>query len=53
MNLGIDNAVIPGPGLCRRHVEQASGLDDVVGARAAGEQAIVADAVETGRLRCT
>jgi hypothetical protein len=35
--------------LCRRHVEHATRSGDVVGARAAGEQAVVADAVEAVR----
>jgi hypothetical protein len=35
----------------RRHVEQAARSGDVAGARAAGEQAIVADAVEALRGR--
>ena len=41
--------VIAGLVLFRRHVEQAACMGDVVGARAAGEQAIVADAVEARR----
>ena len=32
--------------LFRRHVEQAARPGDVVGARAAGEQAVVTDAME-------
>ena len=39
----------PGLGLCRRHVEQMARSGDVVGARATGEEAIVADAVEATR----
>ena len=35
--------------LRRRHIEQTARLGDVVGARAAGEQAVVADAVEALR----
>ena len=42
-------AVIRGLGLCRRHGEQFARLGDVVGARTAGEQAVVADAVEAVR----
>jgi hypothetical protein len=42
-------AVIAGRGLCRRHVEQLAGSGDVVGAGAAGEQSVVADAVEAER----
>ena len=42
-------AVIAGLGLCRRHVEQSRASGDVVGACAAGEQAVVADAVEAVR----
>src|SRR6202035_2783317 len=41
--------VIGGLVLFRRHVEQAACLGDVVGARAAGEQSVVADAVEARR----
>ena len=41
--------VITGLGLYRRYVEQAAHPGDVVGARATGEQAIVADAVEALR----
>jgi len=36
---------IAGLGLRRRHVEQAAGSGDVVGARAAGKQTVVADAM--------
>jgi len=46
---GLGAAVIPGLGLCRRHVEQAARLGDVIGARAAGEQAIMANAEEAVR----
>jgi hypothetical protein len=42
-------AGIAGLGLCRRHVEQAASPGDVVGARAAGKQTIVTDAVEARR----
>jgi len=45
----LDATVIAGLGLFRRHVEQAARSIDVVGAGAAGEQAIVADAVEAVR----
>src|SRR6202021_3798927 len=41
--------VIGGLVLFRRHVEQAACLGDVVGARAAGEQSVVADAGEARR----
>ena len=46
---GLGTAVIAGLGLCRRHVEQAARPRNIVGARAAGEQAVVADAVEARR----
>jgi len=39
----LDATVIAGLGLFGRHVEQAACLGHVVGARAAGEQAVVAD----------
>ena len=45
----LDATVIAGLGLCRRHVEQAAGSGNVVGAGAAGEQSVVADAVEAVR----
>src|SRR5207253_11164807 len=38
--------VICGLGLCRQHGEQFAGSGDVVGSRAAGEQAVVTDTVE-------
>ena len=41
--------VIAGLVLVRRHVEQAACLGNVVGARAAGEQSVVTDAVEARR----
>jgi hypothetical protein len=47
--LGLDDlgaAVIAGLGLFCTYVEQTTRPGDVVGARATGEQAIVADAVE-------
>jgi hypothetical protein len=47
--VGLGAAVIGSLGLCRRHVEQAARSRDVVRARAAGEQTIVADAVEAVR----
>jgi hypothetical protein len=47
--LGFGVLGISGLGLCRRHVKQTAGPGDVVGARAAGEQAVVADAVEASR----
>ena len=47
--VGIGAVGIRGLGLCRRHVEQAARLGDVVGAGAAGEQAVVTDAVEAVR----
>ena len=47
--VGLGAAVIPGLGLYHRHVEQAARPGDVVGARTAGEQAVVADAVEAVR----
>ena len=47
--VGLGAVGIPGLGLCRRHVEQAACSGDVVGARAAGEQAVVMDAVEALR----
>jgi hypothetical protein len=40
---------VRGAGLYRQHVEQAAGSGNVVGARAAGEQAVVTDAVEARR----
>src|SRR5450631_421515 len=46
---GLDAAFIPGLGLCRGYVEQAARSGDVVGAGAAGEQAVVTDAVEAVR----
>jgi len=46
--IGLGVVGIPGLKLCRRHVEQAACLSDVIGARAAGEQAVV-DAVEARR----
>jgi Tripartite tricarboxylate transporter TctB family len=45
----LDAAIIPRLGLRRRHVEQAARLGNVVGAGTAGEQAVVADAVEAER----
>jgi hypothetical protein len=47
--VGLGAVGIPGLGLCRRHVEQAARSGDVVGARTAGEQAVVTDAVEALR----
>ena len=47
--VGLGTVGIPGLGLCRLHVQQAARLSDVVGAGAAGEQAVVADAVEAVR----
>ena len=47
--VGLGAAGIGGLGLCRRHVEQAARSGDVVGARAAGEQTVVTDAVEALR----
>ena len=47
--VGLGAFGIRGLGLCGLHVEQAARAGDVVGARAAGEQAIVADAVEAVR----
>ena len=47
--VGLGTAVIPGLGLCRRHVQQAARSSDVVGAGAAGKQAVVANAVEAVR----
>jgi hypothetical protein len=47
--IGLGAVGIPGLGLCRRHVEQAARSGDVVGARGAGEQAVVTDAVEALR----
>ena len=47
--VGLGAVGIRGLGLCRGHVEQTAHSGDVVGARAAGEQAVVADAVEAGR----
>ena len=44
---GLGAAVIPGFALW--HVEQAAHSGDIAGARAAGEQAVVADAVEARR----
>ena len=41
--------VIAGLMLFRRHVEQAACLGNVVGARATGEQSVVANAVEARR----
>ncbi len=46
---GLGAACIVGLGLCRRHVEQAARSGNVVGARAAGEQAVVTDAMEALR----
>src|SRR6266550_869507 len=46
---GLGATVIRSLGLCRGHVEQAAHSGDVVGARAAGEQAVVANAVEAVR----
>jgi hypothetical protein len=47
--VGLGAVDIPGLGLCRRYVKQAARPGDVVGARAAGEQSVVADAVEAVR----
>ena len=47
--VGIGAVGIPGLGLCGGHVEQTARPGDVIGARAAGEQAVVADAVEALR----
>jgi hypothetical protein len=47
--VGLELIGISGLGLCRRHVEQVARPGDVVGARTAGEQAVVADAVEALR----
>ena len=49
VGFGVGAVGIHGLGLCHRHVEQTARAGDVVGARAAGEQAIVADAVEALR----
>ena len=46
---GLGAAVIAGFALW--HVEQAAHSGDIVGARAAGEQAVVADAVEAAAGR--
>ena len=46
---GIGVAGTGGIGTGLRNGEQFAGPGDVVGARAAGEQAVVADAVEAGR----
>jgi hypothetical protein len=46
---GLGGVGIPGLRLCRRHVEQAARTGDVVGARAAGKQAVMADAAEAVR----
>ena len=47
--VGLGAVGILGLWLCRRHVEQAARSGDVVGACAAGEQAVVTDAVEALR----
>ena len=47
--VGLSAIGTPGLGLCRKHVELTARSGDVVGARAAGEQAVVADAVEAAR----
>src|SRR6266849_1047995 len=47
--VGLGAVGIAGLGLCRGHVEQAARPGDVVGARGAGEQAVVTDAVEALR----
>ena len=47
--VGVSAAGISGLGLCRRHGEQFARPRDVVGARAAGEKSVVADAVEAVR----
>jgi hypothetical protein len=47
--VGLGAVGICGLGLCRRHGEQFARSGDVVGAGAAGEQTVVADAVETAR----
>jgi hypothetical protein len=49
--VGLGAAVIRSRGLCRGHGEQSARLRNIVGARAAGEQAIVADAVEAVRQK--
>src|SRR6202040_2132320 len=46
---GLGAVGICGLGLCRRHGEQFARSGDVVGARAAGEQSVVTDAVEALR----
>src|SRR6202023_2230773 len=47
--VGLGAAIIPGLGLRRRHVEEAARPGNVVGACGAGEQAVVADAMEALR----
>ena len=47
--VGLGTVGIHGLGLCRLHVQQAARLSNVVGAGAAGEQAVVANAVEALR----
>src|SRR6267378_7092053 len=47
--VGLGAVGIPGLGLCRGHVEQTADPGDVVGACGAGEQAVVADAMEALR----
>src|SRR6266481_5523885 len=47
--VGLGAVGILGLWLCRRHVAQAARSGDVVGACAAGEQAVVTDAVEALR----
>ena len=47
--VGLGTVSIPGLGLRRPHVQQAARLSDVVGAGAAGKQAVVANAVEALR----
>ena len=47
--VGLGAVGICGLGLCRRHGEQFARSGGVVGARAAGEQSVVTDAVEALR----
>ncbi len=46
---GLGAVGIRGLGVCHRHVEHAARSGDIARARAAGEQAVVADAVEAVR----